>query len=311
MKLFPLLMACPATPQTVQDSEPSAHAALCADRPGAVFFQDASSGHVVEQSDFEGARTPALPGEWLLCEGDWTVDLLVTADDVHLVGLGRGLSVLRGGDEHGALSAEEVQGLELRSLTVAGADEVSDPALLRSGATLHESSATVVDVAFVGNHSPGMGGGLLLDGGTLELQDVEFRENGAVGGAALAIWPGTVTAERVDFLDNMAAVEGGAVALYTESTASIRDATFRGNVSGYGGALMSSRSDLRLEDSRFEDNTGDQGGALFFRSGTLSVRDSDFHDNQPDDLYDYGREEAWNLGAQASVDCDDEEGCQA
>lgn len=294
------------------DSGPSAHERLCADAPGAVFFRGVSAPPV-EQAGFGGPMTLALPGDWLLCEGDWEVELEVTSDDVRLVGLGPDSSILRGGENHGVLSADGVQGLELRDLEVAGGHGVGSLGNFGgSGLTLTESSTNVSGVRFYDNQSPGMGGGMLLYDGEATLVDTEFVENQAVGGGGLTIWPGTVHAERVRFYGNEAdAGEGGGVALYQGATGVFRDVHFELNVAGrWGGAVLTNASSVGLHDCELDQNAAVAGGALYFNSGGIDVHDSDFRDNWPHDVYDLERDASQDVGSDASFRCSDDHGCE-
>lgn len=126
-------------------------------------------------------------------------------------------------------------------------------------------------------------GGLILAG--LTLRDARSSEG---NGSALYVAPGvragggTLSANRVQFVNNSAAGDGGAVYAGLHAILSFGSCDFVSNAAKSGGAIAAYGAQVGLDGSTFTRNVAsDGGGALFLEGGnaSLSVAASTFADN--------------------------------
>lgn len=82
------------------------------------------------------------------------------------------------------------------------------------------------------------------------------------------------------FTDNRSDVFGGAVNVSGNGSATINATTFRGNESGWGGAISVGDAEVYVEDSEFIQNAARaEGGAINIFDGALNVDHSSFYEN--------------------------------
>ena len=120
------------------------------------------------------------------------------------------------------------------------------------------------------------------------LTDVQFEghqlhEDGAYNrghkaGGAIYIFQGAAIIEHVEFINNDADMEGGAIALYFAQAVNVRDCVFTGNhindVAGgdlkEGGAIYMDLSEsLIIERTTFNNNIADSGAAIYVLTGSV------------------------------------------
>ena len=161
----------------------------------------------------------------------------------------------------------------------------TDVTLTNTEVRLH-GSATPSDI-------PGSGAGIYIEPGTapgsLTLQDVNFHDNAAQGQAG-AVWSGvptTITQTSV-FQANSSTNDGGAI--YHTDDLTIEDSSFTDNSAGpgaYGGAIHQAEDPDAGEDSHLSvtrsvftsNETGNAAGAIAARGGSTTITDSTFDQN--------------------------------
>ena len=134
------------------------------------------------------------------------------------------------------------------------------------------------------------GGGMLMQGGSLEVKEVVFRNNAANGsGGGVWVDGGNVTVVDASFLDNEAAVSsgggrGGGMGITHGSWLTVVRSTFSGNFSNPagGGLVILDDSNAVVVDAHFENNFGRSGGGIWSADSDLWVLDSDFFNNSSD-----------------------------
>ena len=146
---------------------------------------------------------------------------------------------------------------------------------------------------FSKNSSARAGGGLEVNGGTVRLTGVDFREN-ATGpapgnGGALHVSAGTVTATGGVVQSNTAVTEGGGFWNNAGFTMTVTNVAFNNNVASGaaadngGGGLFNNGGDVVVSGASFTGNvasgTAGSGGGLLNNAGTVSVRKSSFTSN--------------------------------
>jgi hypothetical protein len=126
------------------------------------------------------------------------------------------------------------------------------------------------------NFSLGLGGGLSINGGTVNINRSTFDNNGTTGGgSAIANGNGTLNLTDCTFTANSSG-GGGALGAISNNTGNtnITNCTFSGNSAGRGGALVSFGSGtVTVNNSTFTGNSATLGGggAIAFFSGTTNL----------------------------------------
>lgn len=121
-----------------------------------------------------------------------------------------------------------------------------------------------------------VGGGILNSGGTLELTDVVFRNNRAVGsearrGGGLAnLSFGSATLSNVTFIGNSAQLRGGAI--YNQGGLTVENTLFQDNVAPEGAALLNDSSGFaNISNATFLNNAASvRGGAISNQGGLFA-----------------------------------------
>ena len=163
------------------------------------------------------------------------------------------------------------------------------------GGAFNNGMGTLVvsNSTFSKNSAARAGGGLEVNGGSVTLTSVDFREN-ATGsapgnGGALHVSAGTVTATGGTVQSNTAATEGGGFWNNAGFTMTLTDVAFNNNVASGaaadngGGGLFNNGGDVVVSGASFTGNVASgaagSGGGLLNNAGTLSVRESSFTGN--------------------------------
>ena len=177
--------------------------------------------------------------------------------------------------------------------------------VVNAGVTATIAGLTVRDGSFAG-----MGAGILIDGGTLTLNNSQIMDNSSyygggvfnggeltvndsifdgnsvtrpdtsiLNGAGGAIFNlGNLTINRSVFSANSAVIRGGAIYNDSLGRMNVNHSSFSGNsVNSVGGGIATAGT-LIVENSSFHANTASQGGGIQ-SSNTLTVRNSTFDQN--------------------------------
>ena len=175
----------------------------------------------------------------------------------------------------------------------AGADTIEfDPALAGQTITFTSASPVSTEVSISGAVAPGLtlsGGSSqsmfnVSSTGTLQLGDLVLRDghpSSTNQGGALTLSNGTITIDRVMFIDNTGrGGRGGAIDM-DGGTLTVRDSTFSGNSAVTGGAIrINAATAVTITGSSFVGNTVSQtGGAIRIVQDALEISDSTFSGN--------------------------------
>jgi CSLREA domain-containing protein len=153
--------------------------------------------------------------------------------------------------------------LELRGLTVQGG-RASHGAGIRNRGRLHAFGTRIRD-----NVAEGAGGGILNDGGFVELSEVHVAGNevtgapAAQGGGLQTTGEGSwVVIRASSFVDNSSSQHGGGL-LVISGLVEVRDSTFSGNRAGVhgGGLFVNPRARARLRNVTITLNQADADGS--------------------------------------------------
>ena len=133
----------------------------------------------------------------------------------------------------------------------------------------------------------GFGGAIHVHRSNLTLVENVFHRNFAYTGGALEIFTNsTASLSRNKFHNNSANYQGGALFAYTNNTLTISDNTFQNNsADNAGGALLANTNNtLTFSNNTFQNNSADYaGGALYaYIINTLTLSENTFQDNSAD-----------------------------
>lgn len=206
--------------------------------------------------------------------------LTVKPDDGHSLTVSGERSTIDADGEHVVLIAEEGSDLILHGVTIAGGhnpgSSYDTPGTDGYGGGLVIDGATVevTDSAFVGNdtYEYGSGGAIFIFEGDLDITRSTFRDNASGWGGALDVEASehlaNATVTDSTFIGNEASQYGGAIDVYISSywggsgLVSVRGSTFRGNRADLdGGALDVTDGHLEVVNSTVQGNSSGQGGA--------------------------------------------------
>ncbi len=179
---------------------------------------------------------------------------------------GSGGTIIDGGDAGVRTIIASGVTASLTGFTVTGGDATTN------GGGLEMTSSSVITVGscvFTGNNADGQGGGIAIVDSQADVNDCQFMNNTAAGGAAVFIdnaQSGDVTFDGCDMSDNTATGPGGAM-LIRNSTAGISNCAFHGNTaSSIGGAISGDGASVQVTDCAFYLNTGTEGGGISLNS---------------------------------------------
>lgn len=135
-----------------------------------------------------------------------------------------------------------------------------------------EAAITVNGGTFSGNNVSSFGGAIYLQvtGTTLELTKVDFQNNTASNGGAIATLTGpSVTITDSTFTSNtVPSSEGGAIRHDSNTPLNVTNSTFHNNSATMGGAIHNNNGQLTVSGSTFTSNTANWGG------GAIASRDA-------------------------------------
>ncbi|MDC0684842.1 choice-of-anchor Q domain-containing protein [Sorangium atrum] len=144
-------------------------------------------------------------------------------------------------------------------------------------------------VVFQNNLAFGNGGGLWIEGANVTLHDASFLNNeadsgGGGGGGGLGITlGGEVKVVRSIFSFNFANPSGGGLIVLDGSSAKVVESRFEGNFGRSGGGIWSVDSELKVSGSVFSGNVSDfSGAALGGSNSSVEVADSTIDGNESD-----------------------------
>ncbi len=127
------------------------------------------------------------------------------------------------------------------------------------------------------------GGGLLVQGGTIELRNsiVTGNSAGVLGGGGIQAHGGVMTLTNTTVSDNSAGDGGGGI--YGGGVLTLNNSTVTGNTSrGLGGGLDFRGGTLTIRDSMLTGNSAFAGGAIFHLAGSVMVANSTLSANRAD-----------------------------
>ncbi len=127
------------------------------------------------------------------------------------------------------------------------------------------------------------GGGLFVSGSDATVSNCVFVDNiAALVGGGVAVNAGTVTFDNCHFEQDQAKIGGGAYV--TQATTTFTDCTFLGNEATLdtGGGMRSSNSTTTLTRCTFEGNTAIKGGGVTHSGGSMTIVASELVDNMAD-----------------------------
>ncbi|WP_157906472.1 choice-of-anchor Q domain-containing protein [Sorangium cellulosum] len=158
------------------------------------------------------------------------------------------------------------------------------------GMLIQGGSLQVKRVVFRNNLASGNGGGLWIEGADVTLHDASFLNNeasnssvGGQGGGMGITLGGEVKVVRSIFSFNFANPSGGGLAVLDGSSAKVVESRFEGNFGRSGGGIWSSDSELKVSDSVFSGNVSDfSGAALGASSSSVELADSTIDGNDSD-----------------------------
>lgn len=240
-------------------------------RPGSAVFTPLDGDP--RELDLEEDGTLADSGTLFLCHATLDVNLVITADEVSIVGTGPELTVLDGDNLGSVIHAEggtslsiEGVGIEDGTATNGGGIHAVGVDLSLTDVTLEINTAVRDESGGGDDNEGGHGGGLYVLGGTLSAERLTLLDNAAESGGGGA------------YLDGVTAPDGGPVA-FTDLVAMENEATWGGGAIGtaWGGP----REDLSFLGAHFEANESEAGsGGAVDAHGGLTIRDTTFLSNQ-------------------------------
>ncbi len=200
-------------------------------------------------------------------------------------------------------------GVQINGATLHVSNTLFDTNAADSGGAVYvQGTANIADATFQGNTATGVGGALHLNGATLDVSRSVFDTNRAAGqggalyaqssaniavtdtvfqgntttgnsGGAVFLSQDTLTLNRCFFLDNTAAIRGGAIYMDNSSTnVTLTNSVVAGNAAPQGGGIDTNVGTLTVINSTIADNqaTTGNGGGLSKQGGpgTITVRNS-------------------------------------
>jgi predicted outer membrane repeat protein len=176
----------------------------------------------------------------------------------------------------GRLSIEDLT-LRHGRLSATGDDGRGAAIFNRGALTL---TTRIIGTLVISNTSEDRGGGAIAStAGTTVLEGVSFIDNtAALTGGAVDISGGSITLRSVSFEGNQAA-SGGAVAL-SGAASEIDAVSFTGNTASVsGGGAYLSANDALLSNVSFSSNTGGSGGGLYSDASDMTLANVTFGGN--------------------------------
>lgn len=208
-----------------------------------------------------------------------------------------------------------VFGLFQSSVTISDSDFSLNIAEINAGVLggISGSNATFNNCSFDRNEALYEGGVVSMKEGSLNISSCISNNNVAKYGGVMSVVDIAIVIDNSTFTDNVASIDGGALALYTQcqveiydsrfennfayhdggvayffngSTSTIDGCHFKQNSAGYGGALVAKRgSNVDINSCTFIENSAITNAAVMYGSSlsVFSVYDSVFMDNKAGD----------------------------
>ena len=140
---------------------------------------------------------------------------------------------------------------------------------------VNNSSVSITSSVFQRNQAKQAGGSVSVLFTNLTIQNSRFLDNivHGKGGAINAYFSNIIVQDSVFISNNVSSIDlldfsqGGAVCV-SESTVTMYNATFCGNVALFGGAFLAYDSVSSIHDSTFMKNVAYHGGAIYIASGS-------------------------------------------
>ncbi len=130
------------------------------------------------------------------------------------------------------------------------------------GGILVEGASLTIEEAIVTGNAGVLGGGLSIIEGDAIIRDSRFDFNQALHGGGLYIEQGNLTVEGSDFNNNSAS-NGGAMALFWLTDAAVTDTDFTKNeANSFGGAIYTNHAEIDFDRLSFTDNGKAEEGHL-------------------------------------------------
>ncbi len=168
-----------------------------------------------------------------------------------------------------------------------GVSFVEDQAQMYGGA-VGMSGGRIDDCTFTGNTAGLLGGSavyksLVTSGSptTLSITESHFEGNYADGNGTVYVAAGVLTIQDVEFVDNTATGNGGAVMFNTRAETTLDSVRFSGNIAGRNGGAVYAGGKLSVDGCAFENNAASaSGGGVYSTYADLSaVENSTFDGN--------------------------------
>jgi CSLREA domain-containing protein len=201
-------------------------------------------------------------------------------DDVTIDGGAQSITV-SGNNSVRVMIVNSGKTLTLLKLTIANglSTGAAGGGILNNGGTVN-----VINSTFSANSASGDGGGILNNGGTVSVTNSTFSGNssstGAVGGGISNENGGTLNVTNSTFSGNSAGHQGGGIFNFG-GIVNVANSTFSGNsVSNSGGGLYNNSGTMNVTNSTFSGNNGGFAGGGILNAGTLlNVTNSTFSGN--------------------------------
>jgi CSLREA domain-containing protein len=127
-----------------------------------------------------------------------------------------------------------------------------------------------------GHVGAGLGGGGIVNYGTLGMRDDVLTNNYAGFGGGGAFNRGDLTITNCSFANDSVSGDGGGI--YSETSLKVIDSTLSGNLAGAGGAIYNNGGTATVDRTKATDNYANYGGCIQ-NKGMMTVTNSTFSDN--------------------------------
>lgn len=160
---------------------------------------------------------------------------------------------------------------------------------LEGGAIFENVCSTVssANCVFVDNVAGSNGGAVYTRNSGRSISSSDLKQNSAFSGGAIAVVNGSFTSggSTVNYIDNVATFNGGALYIEAVGTASLDLGNYSGNTASNagGGIFASASSDVDVIGSDFDNNSATYGGGISMDNADLDVNSSTLSNNQAQD----------------------------
>lgn len=216
---------------------------------------------------------------------------------------------------YNVLTVNDATGVRIDGFTIENGYSTGD--YNGAGLTASDSSLTIVNCTFFGNHAGESGGAIYLSNSSATITDSSFVDNSAPYGSGGAIADigdssDTLTITGATFFQNDVQSDAGGAIYLDDIAATIVDCTFAGNSANQGGAIAAFDSSvLTITNSIFVSNAaaayyGDGyadagfGGAIAITDSSLTISNSTLSHNSAQSAY-YDEENYYASGGAVSV----------